>query len=70
VEVRQKTVKIIKANTGVKGTGADTFAAADTKIAVVVYNIPGSVVAHFDRTDHDAAMTINALVFQHMNNRP
>jgi hypothetical protein len=69
MEVCHKPVKIIKANTGIKGTGADTFAAADTKIAVVIYNISGPVVAHFDRTDHDAAMTIDAFVFQHTNHR-
>jgi hypothetical protein len=26
-------------------------------------------VAHFHRTDHDAAMAINAFVFQYMSNR-
>jgi hypothetical protein len=52
------------------GTGADTFAAADTEFAVMVHNTPGAVVAHFGGTDHDTAMTVNALVFQNMNNRP
>jgi hypothetical protein len=52
------------------GTGADTFPASDTKLAVVVNNITGSVVTHFDGTNHDAAMAIDTLIFQDVNNRP
>jgi hypothetical protein len=68
-EVLHKNVKIVQADAGIVGTGTDTFAAAYTKIAVVVYDIPGPVVTHFGGTDHNAAMAINALVLQHMNNR-
>jgi hypothetical protein len=52
------------------GTGADTFAAADTKIAVVIYDIPRTVVTHLGRANHNTAMAIDTLIFHHMNNRP
>jgi hypothetical protein len=52
------------------GTAADTFPAPDAQIAVVVHNVPGPVVAHFDGADHDTAVTINTLIFQNVNNRP
>jgi hypothetical protein len=50
-------------------TPADTFPTPDAKIAVMVHGVPGPVVAHFDGTDHDAAMAINTLIFQDANNR-
>jgi hypothetical protein len=63
-------VKIVQPDAGMVGTGADTFTAADTKIAVVIHNAPGAVVAHLRGTNHDTAVAINAFVFQYMNNRP
>jgi hypothetical protein len=52
------------------GTGDNTFAAADTQIAVVIHNLPGTVVAHLGGTYRDAAVAVHALVFQHLDNRP
>jgi hypothetical protein len=52
------------------GTGADTFAASYAKLAVVVHDTPGAVIAHFGWTDHDTTVAIDALVFHYMNNRP
>jgi hypothetical protein len=69
-EVRHKGVKIIQADTGLVGTGADTFSTADTKLAVVVHNISRPVITHFGRTNHDTPVTVNAFVFHYADNRP
>jgi hypothetical protein len=52
------------------GTGADTFAAANTKITVVIHNLPRAVVAHFGGAYHDTAVAVNAFVFVYVDNRP
>jgi hypothetical protein len=69
-QVRHKAVEIVKADPGMVGTGVDTFAAADTKIAVMIHDAAGTVVAHLGGAHHDTAVTINAFVFYDMNNRP
>jgi hypothetical protein len=51
------------------GTGADALAASDAQLGMMIHDVPRSVVAHLDRAYHDAAVAINALVFQNLDNR-
>jgi hypothetical protein len=69
-QVLHKAVKIIEADTGLVGTGADTFAASDAKLAVMIHNAACAVVTHLGGTHHNTAVAVNALIFHNMNNRP
>jgi hypothetical protein len=51
------------------GAGADTFPASDAKLAVMIHDVPGAVVAHLGGANHDATVAVDAFVFQHLNNR-
>jgi hypothetical protein len=50
------------------GTGGNTLAAADTQIAVVIHDFPGTVVAHLGGAHRDAAVAVHAFVFQYLDN--
>jgi hypothetical protein len=50
------------------GTGGNTFAAANTQIAVVIHDFSGTIVAHLGGTDRNAAVAVHAFIFQYFDN--
>jgi hypothetical protein len=68
-QVPQKGPAVVYAFPGLMIAGIDTLAAPYTEIAVVIHHIAGTVVAHFHRANHDAAVTINAFFFNYPDNR-
>jgi hypothetical protein len=52
------------------GTGDNTLAAANTKIAVVIHDLSGTVIAHFCGAYGNATVAINTILFHDLDNRP
>jgi hypothetical protein len=51
------------------GTGGNALPASDTQLGMMIHDVPHTVIAHLDRAYHDAAVAINALLFQNFDNR-
>jgi hypothetical protein len=67
-QVFYEKLEVVNTDTGVVGTGADTFAATDTQFSVMVYYSPGAVIAHLHGADPDTSMAINAFLLYHFDN--